>query len=355
MEKNKLIGVLIAIFIVFAAISFLNTASAISPVANNTNSIKSIDKNSVMLNSEKSLKWEAKVHSPKKVVVKNIKTDAQWEVKTTTKIETYKKNKLKLTTVTSRKSLLFYWYNRDNNKDINKTSKVKYVNSKLKPKTYYSKVYLPKLTKSVSNKITFDSGSAQLKTNNSTTLNFSAVSYKNAKVVVYKKYNGQESNENSLITIEKYKTNKLKVTTVLSSNNKEVSKQVTYVSTKRLPKEYYLKVLKGKIVNELVKYVLFDQGKKYTNNDNTSSWIEWTANLYFDSSVSYSSSYYSKEGYLSVGGGHSITIEKVANNKLKITSQQHGVPTESSGIVKTKYTPLQYFLNVFKKEKTFPS
>ena len=353
MEKNKLIVVLIAIFIIFAAISFLNTASAISPVANNTNNIKSIDKNSVMMNMEKSLSWEAKIHSPKKVVVKNIKTDAQWEVKTTTKIETYKKNKLKLTTLTSRKSLLMHWYNRDDMEEINKTSNVKYVKSKLNPKNYYSKVYLPKITKTIASKVTFDRGSAQLVTNNSTTLKFNADSYKNGKVVVYKKYTGQESSESSIITIEKYKTNKLKVTTVLSSN-KGVNKQVTYLSTKRFPKEYYLKVLKPKIVKELAPSIYFDRGEKSNNDKKNPLWTVWSASLYFDSSVHYSSSIINIDEIGLPGGGYFITIEKVNNNKLKITYEGNGVPVESSEIVKTKYSPQQYFLKVFKKEKHFP-
>ena len=123
------------------------------------------------------------------------------------------------------------------------------------------------------------------------------------------------------------------------------------------PISYFLNIFKPKNIEEIDSDDIFDQSKKYNNNDNISaSWIEWTARLYSNSSVHYSSTFYSKEGIPLSGGGQIIIIEKVANNKLKITSQQHGTPpgSESIEIVNTNYTPKQYFLNVIKKEKGFP-
>lgn len=66
MKMNKLIIVLVAVCIIFATGSVLDIASAASP--------KTIDKNSVMLNSEKTFSWETKSYSSKKIIVKQIKT-----------------------------------------------------------------------------------------------------------------------------------------------------------------------------------------------------------------------------------------------------------------------------------------
>jgi hypothetical protein len=349
MRKSNILIIIIfvAIFFIFATVSSLDTVSATS--------INSIDKNSVMLNSEKSFSWEVKTYSNEKLVVKEIVSNGRWIDIKTTKIENFKKNKLKLTISNSGENITNY----DPHPNPDLDTQVKYRKSKLTPKAYYLKIYKPKMIKNIQTKTTFDIGSASLKKDKNTTLKFNAISYKNGKVAVYKKYYGGIIGGNTVTTIEKYKTNKLKVTTTYLTGTPG-NKKIDYVSSKYLPKEYYLKVLRKNISKEIISEVVFDKGEKYYNNNEG---IEWITTISFDYSVHFSSGWFdnnTKWGKIvSVGGGYFLTIEKYANNKLKLTKGNPSIPPSFLSrivtIVKTKYTPKEYYSNVIKQDKSFPN
>lgn len=239
---------------------------------------------------------------------------------------------------------------------------MKYVKSKLSPKSYYLKVFKPKMIKNIPKKTTFDIGSAPLKKDKDTILKFNAISYKNGKVVIYQKYYGPMIGGNTVTTIEKYKTNKLKIT-VSYLTGTPGNKKVSYVSSKYLPKDYYLKVLRPKITKNLVSEMIFDEGDGYYNNEYM--WTKWSATSLIDSSVRFSAiSYGYKAGQGQIlspdvmipipGGAYVLTIEKYGNNKLKITYHNGGALAKHITFVKTNYTPKQYYLKVFKTQKSFP-
>lgn len=334
MKNNKIIMILVAIFIILTAVSIINTASAAS--------ITSIDKNSVMLNKKTTFNWEAKSYSNDKVVVTEIKSNEFRLNTVTTTIETNTANDLKITTLKVNKNLSIYPI------EISNDTQVKYVNSTLNPKNYYFKVFKSSMIKNVPSKIKVDSRITSLKKDLKTTLKYNTILYKNGKVIVSQKYSGKSVGGNKAITIESYKTNKLKITTNYLTGTPD-NKKVNYVSTKHLPKEYYFNVFKVKMDKGLVTKGYFDGGRIY-NKKNMSMWIEWNAKVLKNSSVLF----VAWEKPPVPGAGCDVIFEKYRNNKLKIYYHQGGTYEAVITYVNTKYSPKDYYLKVYKIKKTFP-
>jgi len=198
--------------------------------------------------------------------------------------------------------------------------------------------------------VIFDIGSAPLKNNENVILKFKAVSFKNQELIVYQRFSGLIGGDTKTI-IQKSKKNKLKITTTYLTGTPG-NKEVIYVSSKYLPKKYYLKVFRPKMTEKLVSELVFDQDKKYLTSD---SYIEWKASSFIDLSVKCVAWTCSTSNFI-VGDYREITIERQNKNKLKIT---YAIPSAGPGgitisFVDTKYTPKQYYLKVLKVQESFP-
>ena len=101
----------------------------------------------------------------------------------------------------------------------------------------------------VKNGVVIDSGSAPLKDNENVTLNFKVIAFKNNKVVVYQKFSGLIGGNTKTI-IQKSKKNELKITTIYLTGTPG-NKEVAYVSSKYLPKKYYWKVFRLKMLEKV--------------------------------------------------------------------------------------------------------
>ncbi|MCL2687367.1 MAG: hypothetical protein FWE58_02380 [Methanobrevibacter sp.] len=198
MERNKLIILILAMFIVFTTVFVFEGVSVAS--------VKTIDKNSVMLNSDESLLWEMKTYSNKKLVVKEIKSDGIWM----------------------------------NIKNIYTSIKYLFTN-------YYLKILGKDIDENLAPEGVFDKGKKYLNSDFEW-LEWSA-RLRNDSSVIFYSVRGNElgpyDGSGYTVTIERFGYNKLRMISEVGGVAPG-HETVTYVKTGYNPKEYYLKVLKVK-------------------------------------------------------------------------------------------------------------
>jgi len=183
------------------------------------------------------ISWKSYLFHGKKILVwENFHSSVQ-DINTTTLIEIFGKNKLKIFTKIDSSS-----FNGENSKDKSTI----YVKTSLNPNEYYFKVFKPKMLKHVLRDQIFERAFGLLK-ESKTKLYWNTHVYLNKKFIRDKLTINRGFSHWNLtydkITIEKYSKNQLKITYKANKTSES-----NYINTKLLPWDYYYNIYRSEMI-----------------------------------------------------------------------------------------------------------
>ncbi|MCL2157563.1 MAG: hypothetical protein FWH54_06030 [Methanobrevibacter sp.] len=238
------------------------------------------------------------------------------------------------------------------------TEKNSSVKSKLSLKSFYLKVYKPKMLKKLIIRKIFDDGWDHLSNVPHGHIDWKTYIYYDKKVLVGEKTGSSFDEINKTTLIKGYGKNKLKITTKTSvksdiyvkgskqNQNSSLITKISYVKTKLNPSQYYLKVYKPR----MLKYV----PKNYTFETAYGVLKDSKIKLYWNV-VSHMNKEFVKDK-ITIHRGFSldnlthdkITIEIYSKNKLKMIYKLN--KTTELEYINTKLLPLDYYYQIYKPE-----
>lgn len=348
-NKNKILAFLILLMIIFTMAQLLGSVSA----ANG----KVIDKGIAPYKDYKDIKlnWNTKIYENNKLkVYKSFsKNNSVYKIKKTT-FKRINKSNLKVSIIEM------------NNGNIIKTNKYVKIKKFRSLKSYYSKIYQPKILKNIVKSKSFDSGQGYLSNRAHGRINWNARIYYNGKILIKEDIGGINSYTMKTI-IERYSKGKLKITNYIydevydNEKNKFIKqtiKNITHVKSKLSPKNYYLKVYKPKMIKYLSDHefgciemiyispkMLMYEEIGYGDLNNFSGRIQYSIHNFYDGKVVISRNY-TDNSFLN----STTTIQQFNETVLKILVAY--VTGNNSDLYYVNYSsdPYTYFLNIYKPE-----